>query len=63
MRPLRLLVAVLLVLAATSACGGGATTGDKGFVVGNGIITELPVAQRKVPGEVRGTTLRAARST
>lgn len=45
------------MLAATSACGGGASTGDKGFVIGNGIITQLPVAQRKTPGTVKGTTL------
>jgi thiol-disulfide isomerase/thioredoxin len=54
---LRLLLAVLLVAAATSACGGAAGTGDKGYVDGQGIVTRLPTADRKTPGEVSGTTL------
>jgi thiol-disulfide isomerase/thioredoxin len=55
--PLRLLLAVLLVGSVTSACGGGAGTGDKGYVDGRGIITRLAADERKQPGEVSGTTL------
>jgi thiol-disulfide isomerase/thioredoxin len=55
--PLRLLLAVLLVGAVTSACGGGAGTGDKGYVDGQGIITRLAAEERQRPGEVSGTTL------
>ncbi len=55
--PLRLLLAVLLVGAATTACASSPGTGDKGYVDGAGVITRLPVAERKMPGEVSGTTL------
>ncbi|MCW2710641.1 MAG: TlpA family protein disulfide reductase [Marmoricola sp.] len=55
--PLRLLLAVLLVGAVTSACGGGTSTGDKGYVDGQGIVTRLTADERKVPGDVSGTTL------
>ena len=55
--PVRLLIAVLLVGAATSACGSTADTGDKGYVDGTGIVTRLEVAERKKPGEVSGETL------
>ena len=55
--PLRLLLAVLLVGSVTSACGGGAGTGDKGYVDGQGLITRLVADERKRPGEVSGTTL------
>jgi len=51
------LVAVLLVGAVTSGCGGSAETGDKGYVDGSGLITRLEVAKRKKPGEVAGETL------
>ena len=55
---LRLLLVVLLVGAATSACSGEPTdTGDKGYVAGEGLITRLAVEDRKKPGEVSGTTL------
>jgi thiol-disulfide isomerase/thioredoxin len=55
--PLRLLLAVLLVGSVTSACGGSAGTGDKGYVAGEGLITRLAVADREKPSEVSGTTL------
>ena len=55
--PVRLLLAVLLLGAVTSACGGAADTGDKGYVDGTGIITRLAVDERKKPGAVSGTTL------
>ena len=48
---------MLLVGSVTSACGGGAGTGDKGYVDGEGIITRLVADERKRPGEVSGTTL------
>ncbi|MEO7351365.1 MAG: TlpA disulfide reductase family protein [Marmoricola sp.] len=54
---LRLLFAVLLLGAVTSACASGASTGDKGYVDGQGIINRLPVEERKTPGEVSGTLL------
>ncbi|MCW2781129.1 MAG: TlpA family protein disulfide reductase [Marmoricola sp.] len=52
-------IAVVLLLGAVlSACAGGIDgTGDKGYIDGKGIITELPVAQRKAPGPVEGKTL------
>lgn len=53
---LRLLLAVLLLSAVTSACGG-TSTGDKGYVDGQGIVTRLTAGERKVPGDVSGTTL------
>lgn len=53
----RLLLALLLVGAATSACGDAAETGDKGYVDGTGLITRLAEEDRKKPGEVSGTTL------
>jgi thiol-disulfide isomerase/thioredoxin len=56
-RALRMLLAVLLVGAVTSACGGGAGTGDKGYVDGTGVITRLAPDKRKTPGEISGTTL------
>lgn len=53
---LRLLLAVLLLSAVTSACGG-TSAGDKGYVDGQGIVTRLTAGERKVPGDVSGTTL------
>ncbi len=43
--------------AVTSGCGGGASTGDKGYVDGEGFVTRLAVKERKEPGEVSGITL------
>ena len=53
---LRVLLAVLLLAAVTSACAGTGT-GDKGYVDGQGIITRLSAAERRAPGPVSGTTL------
>ncbi len=53
----RTLLAVLLVGAVAAGCGGNASTGDKGYVDGQGIVTRLPVAERKAPGPVEGETL------
>jgi thiol-disulfide isomerase/thioredoxin len=49
----------LLLLGATAACGGNdvGASGDQGFVAGEGIITALPVADRKAPGEVAGRSI------
>jgi thiol-disulfide isomerase/thioredoxin len=57
--PIRFLLAVLLVGAVTSltAACGSTDTGDKGYIDGTGIITRLPVAERKKPGKVAGETL------
>jgi thiol-disulfide isomerase/thioredoxin len=57
----RRLLAVLPVLllgltGVLSGCGSTAT-GDKGYIAGEGVITQLPVAQRKAPGTVAGTSL------
>ena len=48
---------MLLVGSVSSACGGSAGTGDKGYVAGEGLITRLSADDRKQPGEVSGTTL------
>lgn len=55
--PLRLLIAVLLLGTAASGCASGASTGDKGYVGADGILTVLPVSERKSPREVSGTLL------
>jgi thiol-disulfide isomerase/thioredoxin len=59
--------AALLLLAAVT--GGGlvgcssdvGSSGDQGYVAGNGIITSLDVADRKAPGPVTGKTLEGKR--
>jgi thiol-disulfide isomerase/thioredoxin len=57
-RPLRLLLPVAALLAgAVAGCGSDATTGDKGYVVGNGSVSLVPVGSRKVPDDVSGATL------
>jgi thiol-disulfide isomerase/thioredoxin len=53
------------LLAATVVVGGGlagcasdlGSSGDQGYVAGNGIITTLGVGDRKAPGPVAGTTI------
>ncbi|HET8604055.1 MAG TPA: TlpA disulfide reductase family protein [Marmoricola sp.] len=53
-----LLLPVLLVLAGVlAACGGAPTTGAKGYVDGEGVITQLPAAKRRAPGTVAGRSL------
>lgn len=59
--PLRLLLAVLLLGPALSACAHAGSTGDKGYVDGQGVLTRLPVAQRRTPGPVSGRTLEGRR--
>ncbi len=53
-----LLAAALLGGGLLSGCADKVgSSGDQGFVSGNGIINTLPVGQRKRPGPVDGTTL------
>ncbi len=54
---IRLLLAVLLLGPALAACSEAGSTGDKGYVDGRGVITRLPVSERRKPGEVSGRTL------
>ncbi len=54
------LAAALSALALTGLAGCSSdvgSSGDQGFVSGEGIITALPASQRAVPGEVSGTTI------
>jgi thiol-disulfide isomerase/thioredoxin len=57
----RVLAAVVATLLAATLAGCSSdevgASGDQGFVSGRGIITTLPVAERKAPGEVAGETL------
>jgi thiol-disulfide isomerase/thioredoxin len=55
LRSLLALLAVLVLL--TGGCSRVGSTGDKGYIDGEGVITLLPVAQRKAPGTVSGETL------
>jgi len=49
---------VLLAGTVLSACSNEVgSSGDSGFVSGKGIITRLPVSDRKEPGQVAGETL------
>lgn len=50
-----LVTTVLLALVATGC--GASGTGDKGYVGGDGVITQLPAHDRKDVGTLRGTTL------
>jgi len=58
-RPLALALAVLsaVVLGASGCAAGIGSTGDQGYIDGEGVITLLPVADRKKPGDVSGETL------
>ncbi|MFL6024033.1 MAG: TlpA disulfide reductase family protein [Marmoricola sp.] len=54
----RFLLPVVALLALTAGCGEGLTgTSDHGYQGGDGTITVLPVAKRKTPDPVSGTTL------
>jgi thiol-disulfide isomerase/thioredoxin len=55
----RLVVPALLLAAALAAsgCSNVGGTGDKGYIDGEGVITVLPAADRKKPGDVSGETL------
>ena len=56
LRPLALLLVGALALA-DSGCSDVEGTGDKGYIVGKGVITLLQANERKEPGEVSGETL------
>lgn len=49
--------AVLAVTLGACSSDEVGSSGDQGFVSGRGIITTLPAAERKAPGEVAGETL------
>jgi thiol-disulfide isomerase/thioredoxin len=52
------LLCVALLCLALSACGNDLfSSGDKGFVSGNGEVTILPAAQREKPEPISGTTI------
>ena len=50
---------VVLLLAGTtlSACGSDTSTGDKGYIAGKGVITEVAPGERKRVGDISGETL------
>lgn len=60
-RPSPVLAAVTALLLAVTLAGCSSdevgSSGDQGFVSGRGIITTLPVSERRAPGEVAGETL------
>jgi thiol-disulfide isomerase/thioredoxin len=57
-RPLAPLLALLAAgVLALGGCANAGGTGDKGYVDGAGVITVLPVDERKEPGDVSGETL------
>lgn len=53
-----ILAALAALLAGVlSACGGAPATGAKGYVSGEGVINQVPVAHRRALGTVAGVTL------
>src|SRR5690606_11918883 len=61
MPPLRTLVPAVIATVLLAGCGADVgSTGDKGYIDGKGVITLLPVEERKKPGEVSGETLEGA---
>jgi thiol-disulfide isomerase/thioredoxin len=57
-RALSAALALLTAAAVLTGCGNGVgSTGDRGYLAGDGVITLLPETQRKEPGEVAGETL------
>ena len=56
-RLLVLLPVLLLGLVGVLAGCGSTATGSKGYIAGEGVITELPVAKRQAPGTVAGQSL------
>jgi thiol-disulfide isomerase/thioredoxin len=60
--PRRLLLVLLLLSAlALSGCGGLSGTGTKGYIEGDGQITQVAVADRGDPIEMSGSTLEGKR--
>jgi thiol-disulfide isomerase/thioredoxin len=61
-RRLPALAALILLALASAGCGSGVgSTGDRGYIDGKGVITVLPAADRRKPGEVSGQTLEGDR--
>ena len=57
-RPVRLLSAALLGSVVLTGCTDTPSgSGDAGFISGKGVITTLPVAERRAPGKVAGETI------
>ena len=57
-RPTRTALASVALLALLAGCSNDiGSSGDQGYVAGKGIITSLPEADRKQPGEVAGETI------
>ena len=59
-RSLLVVAVVSAVLLGATGCSKVGSTGDKGYIAGEGVITLLPDAQRKAPGAVSGQTLDGA---
>jgi thiol-disulfide isomerase/thioredoxin len=58
LRSLTATTCALLALAAVAGCGDDVgSSGEQGFVSGNGAITALPASDRAAPGEVSGRTI------
>jgi thiol-disulfide isomerase/thioredoxin len=55
--PPLLLLTSLVAGSVLSGCGGLEGTGSKGYIAGEGQVTEVPVAERGAPIEMSGTTL------
>lgn len=53
--------ALLVLLAGLSACGSDTSTGDKGYVDGKGVITEVAASERKKVDDISGETLQGKR--
>jgi len=57
-RRAQFVVGALVALVVAAGCGDGiGGTGDKGYVDGSGVITQLEPADRRAPGDVAGETL------
>lgn len=56
-RSLLVVAVVSAILLGATGCSKVGSTGDKGYIAGEGVITLLPEAQRKAPGAVSGETL------
>jgi thiol-disulfide isomerase/thioredoxin len=61
MRRRLVLAALAAVALAASGCSNVGSTGDKGYIDGEGVITLLPAGDRKTPGDVEGETLEGNR--